>query len=354
MDGADLIVSGGTGGVYTNRINWNKYAQCLTKFKITLPYQQVDNTSTSTGPAIGTKTLNTAESLRRSFLGIALSTTGASEGKITLQAGNTTADGFVGAVTSGTTAVIVAGDELVFIFERNGNTYTGTLTNITQSYSRNLSYTAIPPSGPSQSINNMGNFAIWILGGTQNIHSFKIESDTLKNPNAIFIGDSITSGFFATSYTGKFADQVAFNKGWSFEVLAGPSDYVVGYNDTKARDFFGLFTPGRFLVMTGGNDLFFGYSLSTVQSNYTVFINYLKSRGASVVHLLATPRNNIDLTAWNAWLVSNYGSTDLVIDTYTPLKGAGTGISPTYDNGDGVHPNQAGHNLIASTIISAL
>lgn len=353
MDGTDLNLSGGD-TTYGKRLNWNKYSQILNKYKITITYQQVDNTATSYGPAIGTKTLNQNDATRRSMLGLFNTSNAGNEGKLQILSGNNGSESVTGQAINGSPTTVIAGDEMVVTFERNGNLYTANANNITQGIPVTLPWTAIPPTGPGASINNMGNFAIWLVGGSQKVHSFKIESTAYKNPEYAFIGDSITSGFYVTNYNQKFADQIATAKGKTHEIFAGPSDYVLLYNTTRARDFFNLFRPGKFFLMIGGNDLVFGTSLASTQTNYSGLVTYLKTLGSEVVHFLATPRNSIDFTTWNAWITSTFGGTDLVIDVFTPLLGAGTGLNAAYDSGDGTHPNQAGMDLIASTAIAAL
>src|SRR5882672_4698346 len=63
MDGNDLNLSGGD-TTYGKRILWNKYSQILNKYKITIIYQQVDNTATSYGCAIGSRTTNANDTTR--------------------------------------------------------------------------------------------------------------------------------------------------------------------------------------------------------------------------------------------------------------------------------------------------
>jgi len=48
--------------------------------------------------------------------------------------------------------------------------------------------------------------------------------------------------------------------------------------------------------------------------------------------------------------IDTYSPGDLVLDTFTPLKGAGTDLGASYDSGDGTHPNATGNTAIANVI----
>jgi lysophospholipase L1-like esterase len=106
--------------------------------------------------------------------------------------------------------------------------------------------------------------------------------------------------------------------------------------------------------MFGGNDLAFGVTLSTLQANYTAFVNGLTTAGISVFHLLATARTGLDVTPLNNWIKSEWSNT--FIDTYTTTWNRtenSTNMNSAYDSGDGTHPNDLGHAVIATTIQSS-
>jgi len=85
-----------------------------------------------------------------------------------------------------------------------------------------------------------------------------------------------------------------------------------------------------------------GASLATTQTRYSTLVSHLRSLGATVVHQTPVADSGIDLSGLASWIVSNYGSVDVVSDIFTLTKDAGTGLNATYDSGDGTHMNATG------------
>jgi hypothetical protein len=111
--------------------------------------------------------------------------------------------------------------------------------------------------------------------------------------------------------------------------------------------------PGTAILTIGANDLTFGYPASQWQGNYANLVAQLQAHGVKVKHCLPTPETTTDQRALKTWISATYPASD-VIDDWTPLVANGYQLNPAYDNydHDGVHPNDAGHLLIAQTILA--
>lgn len=192
-----------------------------------------------------------------------------------------------------------------------------------------------------------GEFAIFNFGGTMTVTNWTISVDDIKHVNDIMIGDSITHGHGATTLNTRWAAQISDD----YTISAGNGDITQSALN-KLQNLIDL-NPNRAFMMIGGNDVALAVSSGTYQANYTAIRNALVGHGIEVIHLLATPRTGVNMTTLNNWITSTFTS-DQVIDTFTPLKDGGTGLNSTYDLGDGVHLNQTGNDLVATTILAAL
>lgn len=220
--------------------------------------------------------------------------------------------------------------------------YTATATRNGSSFVQTQWTTANHAEGSST-----GEFAIFSFGGTQTVTNWTINVDDIKHVKDLWIGNSITHGHGATTLNTRFADQVSVT---DFMVSAGSGDVTQSVLN-KLQNILD-YNPHRVFLMIGGNDVALGVSSGTYQANYTQIRNALAGHGIEVIHLLATPRDAVNMTTFNSWISSTFTS-DTVIDTFTPLA-TGTALNNTYDLGDGTHLNQAGYNLVASTINAAL
>lgn len=194
-------------------------------------------------------------------------------------------------------------------------------------------------------------YSLFSIGGNFTITGWNVNVTDRQSIHALFIGDSITHGLYATDLSTRWATQVGNGNYSSFEVSAGSGDVTQRVLD-KIVNVTRYYSRHAFL-MIGGNDILFGVAQATYEANYTSIRNQLKAAGVErIFHCLATPRDATDMTTLNTF-ISGFTS-DTVIDTFTPLKGAGTDLAVAYDSTDGTHPNQAGHDLIASTVLAAI
>jgi lysophospholipase L1-like esterase len=247
-----------------------------------------------------------------------------------------------GAVTLST------GDSIVMIISRSHDVWSATWNDITSSTSCTVSYTFSYSSG-ANTFHNAYRNRLYLYGGTQYIGSWKMGSGVLKNIPVIGIGNSIMAGHFAGSLNGRYMNQVFGNDYTLFDINAGPSDRIADVIN-KLPSILAS-NPIYAFIDIGTNDAGAGMTIAQFQAAYTDMISRFISAGVRVVVGAITPRNSMDVTPYNSVIqkiAGLYGIT--YIDLYTPLKGAGTGLSATYDDGDGLHINSAGNTLMASTI----
>lgn len=195
--------------------------------------------------------------------------------------------------------------------------------------------------------NSTGYFALFAHGGSFEITNMTVTVQDYQGIDDLFIGDSITHGYDGTDLTTRWASLVGASQApRTFEVSAGNGDMT--HNVLRKLASIRDYGASRVFLMIGGNDAAGGVSSTVYQPQYTAIRNFLKGTGATVVHCLSTPRDAFDNTGLNTF-ISGF-TDDIVIDTFTPLKGSGTDLGATWDSGDGVHPNQTGMNLISTTV----
>jgi lysophospholipase L1-like esterase len=184
--------------------------------------------------------------------------------------------------------------------------------------------------------------------GTITLTAMKIYAPMSKNVPYFLLGDSITQGRFASTYA----------NGWGMVLRASNADKVVicGAPSATAGDWQTRMdivlqaTPRRVFVMLGVNDAGGGASLATYQTRMNSILSQLDAASIPVVLVSTTPTGNALLPTYNSWLA---GLGRPYIDVFTPLA-TGNALAATYNSGDGVHPNTAGHALIASTVQAAI
>lgn len=346
LDGADMTISGGA-GTYAKYVKYTAYATCLPKWSIVINFKAVDKTASSSGIGIGIKT-NSAFG-NRSVICQFNHSTGVNGGKSFILAGTAAPDTFTILQTSSAQS-ITAGDEIRMTITRNELQLTCLTENITAGTSTTISHTFSLLYSSSTFMHNTGCAYIATIGGTQNVHDWTFSSTSKKHVRTLFIGDSITHGVSASSVSNRWIN-IAMGASISpWYEDAGGGDYTAPILG-KINELVSI-NPGYAVLMFGGNDIQFGIASGTYQANYTSIRNQLVAAGITVIHCLATPRDANDMTPLNNWITSTFTS-DIIIDTFTPLKGAGTDLAAAYDCGDGVHLNDTGMSTTGTTVYNA-
>ncbi len=250
------------------------------------------------------------------------------------------------AVSAGSLAFSV-GDRIQLTLTKNINALTLTAFNINTGLSNTLSFTV----SSTLTIHSCGNFAIYGHGGRQEVELFKVTSQASINSKVCVIGDSITEGLVSTVIANRWINKLFLGSSSVYTVTALGGNRTQDINSAIYE--VQRIRPTYYLINIGGNNLRNAQSLATLQANYTLMINNLRPYCIGIIHCLAIPDDDYDMTAYNAWLTSTYGGTDTIVDTFTSLKTAGqTTLAAAYD-GDGTHLNDAGHNHVAGLIAAA-
>lgn len=232
-----------------------------------------------------------------------------------------------------------SGDTITISYANIGlNSGTITVLNVTTgqsiSFLKQDKYTN--PSAPSGSVNS--NYPSVFAQNT--LVEYDILNITHTTPykqgGNWFVGDSIDVGSASTVLPGGYAYIL------NGQIQAGQGD--------KSREVvlrlpeLVRMKPETVFLKIGTNDT----SFITWKANVIKIYNALTDAGINVVFTTPPPMNSTDKTIYKDWLISTFPQ---VIDIFTLLKDPSTtGYATIYDSGDGVHPNQAGHVLIANTI----
>lgn len=351
-DGTKLTTSGGT-GVYTSNLGRSLNPTCLEKHVHTVDFKMTSVPS-GTSYGIGVGVLGTNSNDRRSYVLRCIMTNDAISGKTyldTAQGGSTT---FTNRKISTSSVTVSQNDLFRLVVERDMATIKWTLTNVTTGsfYSDSFTFSYAFASGLNvHVVHSTGNFTMFSFGGTFEVTNWTVSSKEYVNPKTLFIGDSITYGIFADDVKNRWATKCMGETHNIYNVSGGGSDKT---NEvlTKIKELVNM-KPKYAVLMIGGNDYAFGVADATAKANYESIVLRLKSAGITVIHCLATPRNTLDLRAFNNYLLSKYGSTDVVIKgTYNHLWDSATSFNmrAIYNSGDGVHPNALGHSVIANAV----
>jgi lysophospholipase L1-like esterase len=241
------------------------------------------------------------------------------------------------------------GDILKIVFTRSVSTYDFSI------YKNGVLQLSIPTleeyPGTGVLPNGGGRFSMQNISGSWRVTEYKVTSTGYKNVRALFVGDSITHRLKAGDYTNRYANRVFNGSSKRFEVNAGSNDITSVY--AEQTEHIPFMNAEYCFMMIGGNDIYYDVPDEDLQANYTAIRNIIVGYGGTPVHLYNTPRTTQDNRALNSWISSTF-SNDIVIDTFTPLKSGTYALAAAYDSGDGVHPNAAGHQLIADTILAAM
>jgi len=176
------------------------------------------------------------------------------------------------------------------------------------------------------------------------VDNFKISSPDKRYVKMVFVGNSITTGYYGGMARNSFPDQLKAKTNYDIQILAG------GYNRTAdvIDNLWQIIDmhPENVFLEIGTNDRGNGISQATIQANIDTINNRLNRAGIKVYHLAAPDAGNPATGGTtNNYLSTTYGS--FFVNTWTGCYGAGQMV-------DAVHPNQLGFRIIADTIQAKL
>lgn len=159
-------------------------------------------------------------------------------------------------------------------------------------------------------------------------------------------GTSLAQSRYSTTYAQGYAQVIKAAHADNVTVFAAPSGTstdILG----ALPDFITHSRPDTILFEPFANDVLATVPLATTQSNVAAIVSLCEANGITPLFLNAPPLNSTFATAINAWLLT---TTYNYYDIYSVLVGSGIALAATYDSGDNIHWNTAGHTAVASAV----
>lgn len=246
----------------------------------------------------------------------------------------------------GTGYAFTPNDTYFFEVELDGFAWTARLLDENENELDSYTYTYAMTLAAARELPNTSKFGIYSFGGTRLLKDVQLYTSVYKKLDIAFIGDSNMRGHYAELVANRWADKfVADNyPNMRYSVFAGFADTVTNEVSTRCDEIL-AFNPTYAVISLMSNDINKGILQATYRAAYDALITALENAGVTVILTTIVPSNSWDVSIENAFI---NGKANTVIDLYTALKGAGTGLNGTYSSGDGVHLNIAG-NAAAAT-----
>jgi lysophospholipase L1-like esterase len=177
-----------------------------------------------------------------------------------------------------------------------------------------------------------------------------------------FLGDSITNGSSASNFAYSFSSQAVQMVGAMTALPNFVEAGVPGQNSgnlvARLAQFIANGIDGA-VVLAGTNDAGQAVAVADYAANMTKIISTLLRAGIPPIVVTVPPRGSsatasvvATTDAYNMWLrihVPLLGGR--LADAHLGLVDQATGyLKSVYDSGDGVHPNNAGHQVIATAV----
>jgi lysophospholipase L1-like esterase len=176
------------------------------------------------------------------------------------------------------------------------------------------------------------------------------QASTNTNPEAVFIGQSLTLNWDLATY---FPGKNYVNKG-------APSDLTSDMLAHFQRDVVSI-KPRVVHIWIGNNDTERAVDPTTTESNTDAMVQQAKQAGIRVVLATIPPEGasraqyNPGIVTLNAWMRDYAASHGVVLaDYYSLLVDANGNLASQYDLGDGQHLSAAGYGKITPAAATAI
>lgn len=214
------------------------------------------------------------------------------------------------------------------------NVIIATFKNLTDNQTKTLNFNIAPTNFVRP---NIFFYSFGVAGSTDAIFTnVKVTRGEEIKPDILFIGDSITTGYNATSFSDTYAEQITTNK--TIQVAAGPSNTTQDVVDNMAEIL--ITAPKTAFIMIGTNDG--GNPSHSLISSIKTAIN-----GAGIpLYFLALPNGGdpSESGTYNNYLATTYP--DNWLDIWTD----GWDAMEPGDMTDSVHPATLGHERLATRL----
>lgn len=170
-------------------------------------------------------------------------------------------------------------------------------------------------------------------------------------PNATYalVGDSLTQGKFASVHANGWGAKLRVD--YPDDVIIAGASGATTANWLNATQTIIDMGPRYALVCLGVNDILLARAIGDIQTDYREIMDRFTAAGITPVAISVPPINSALAPTMNAWIASQGW---LYIDIYSTLVGTGNALNATFDSGDTVHWNNAGHNAVYGAVTSAI
>jgi hypothetical protein len=253
--------------------------------------------------------------------------------------------------SAGTGPNFSAGDVLRLITTFTDTVATFTVTNLTTSTtSTPITLTFVAGSTPL--LPTYAKFGLFDKGtsGHHQLVGLKINTTTIQNANLMVFGNSISQAYYASSFNGNWVNQAAANYPSVVEFAGSGGG---GVDVRSSMDVILLMRPKQVIFAgTAANDIINGKTVPQAFATEDSLTQILQAAGITVWHGMFPE----DSTAGGTGLKS----IDNVLRAAYPTRyidwwddmSTSNKLKAAYAHGDGVHPNQAGHNQIYATLLA--
>ena len=242
----------------------------------------------------------------------------------------------------------------IYEVERNKNQITATLRNSVGTLLNTVTKTYNITTTNGVWSSNVGRFCIWNHGGTIDISSLTITSDSLRYATFMGCGDSNMHGLYATTNANRYTEKSATIKGYPFEILAG-IDQGVG-DVLSYLDQIIYMAPRKVYLNCVSNSIANGVSAGTYQADYQTLVTGIKTAlpATTIYHGIPVARGANYTSLWTNFLSSTYPG-EPQVNLFLVTKNAGNdNIQSGLTAGDNIHMNVAGNNTCEPILTAAI
>lgn len=332
-----LSFSGGA-GTFTQTLDLTNYSTKLERWSITARFTVGTKNGSSFGFGVGIRSQNSYGLVDVSSR--FLMYTGVGSGTLILN--GDTSHVALGAPSSALT--FSAGDDIELTLSLNDGVLVTAARNMTTdpttSVTTNFTYGSGSPFMP-----NTGRFCIYSIGGSFTCTAYSITSNEYYKPDLLFLGDSKTQRYNASTYTNSFVSLYRTN---TPSKTKGVVNYGGGYNRTQdylnsLPEIINIIKPTRVCICGASNDVRSGVPDATMKANYASIVTQLIAAGIDVVHTTGLYETAISQTSLQAYIIANYPSGKIIDSVNTVIA----------LSGDNIHPTDAGHSTFYNLLSSS-
>lgn len=240
----------------------------------------------------------------------------------------------------------VAQNDLIrMVMTFNDSVLTLTAQNITTSSSV-VTITKNFVAGTAPYVPNTATLGFTNFGGTYEIRYVKFSSPAVSTPTLSVDADS-KGQIVSTSFAGRFPSQLNANYPTVLQ-YSGGGDQLKDFIDKMTGGEVSMINAEQHWILLGSNDLRYGASLAMTMDRVKLIKNAFEGTSTRVYWSVIpedSTAGGIGLTAFKNALVAETGSD--YIDLWEPMSTLNV-LDAIYNSGDGVHPNQAGQNVVYS------